>query len=151
MSATKVDHNTRYKQEFLALVETHGSPGQIPRDELHIVGERLRAAHVVEKYGKADPAILRDYSIPSAIILEVCGETAEQVQAKKNRRQRWESVEKWCLDHAGTTVTPATVAEVGDFSENSARTFIKDRPDLFSQVKRGYYLIRDPRVERLSG
>ena len=143
-----MDHNVRYKQEFAELVKKYGSAGRIPHDEVHVIGERLRAAHVIEKYGKPDPAILRDYSIPSSIIVEYCGTDVSDIPTKRTRRQRWKMVEQWCKDNVGTTVTPATLAEVGDFSENSCRTFIKDRPDLFSQVKRGYYLVRDPEAER---
>lgn len=147
MSIQAVHHNDRYKSDFRELQEEAGALSDIPADELQLIGERLRAAHVVEKHGRVDAAILRDYSISMTIIREMCGEV-EDSAPKRNRRQRWKAVERWCGDYVGTTITPAMIAEVGEFSENAARTFMKDRPDLFTKVKRGFYLVRDPKAER---
>jgi hypothetical protein len=146
-----MDHNERYKRDFADLVKRHGGPGRIPSDEIHFIGERLRAAHVVEKYGRLDPLLLRDYSIPGTIIVEMCGADASaQAARKRNRKQKREAAEKWCAENVGTTVTPALLAEIAEFSEATARTFIADRPDLFTRVKRGFYLVRDPEAERAS-
>ena len=137
----------RFKDGYAALVDKHGSATSIPNEELHALNERMRAENVILIHGKIDPNIMRGYSIPSSLIEEYCGVTPV-IEAKRTFRQRKQSVEQWCREHSGSTVTPSVIAEVGDFSEATARTFINDRPDLFSKVKRGYYLVRDPQTER---
>jgi hypothetical protein len=137
----------RFKDRFAALAAKHGSPSAIPNDELHALNERMRAENVILIHGKADPGILRNYSIPLSIIEEYCG-VAPAIEAKRTYRQRKQAVEQWCRDNSGSTVTPTVIAEIGDFSEATARTFINERPDLFTKVKRGYYLVRDPQAER---
>jgi|688.fasta_scaffold344287_4 hypothetical protein len=147
MDTSVADIDRRYKEGFAFLADKHGSPFRIPADELHLLGERTRAEHVVAIHGKADPIVLRGYSIPVAIIEELCGE-APVAEPRRPFRLRKETVERWCLEHVGTTVSPQVIATVGEFSEATARTFIADRPDLFSKVRRGHYLVRDPKAER---
>jgi hypothetical protein len=141
------DIETRYKTAFRAAAKQYGSPWRIPSEVTHELGERMRAEHVIAIHGKADPAILRSYSIPGSLIEEFCGE-APTLERRRSYRERKAAVERWCVEHAGATVTPQVVAEVGEFSEATARTFINDRPDLFTKVKRGHFLVRDPNVER---
>ena len=146
MSTTDID--TRYKTAFRAAAAKYGSPWAIPAEETHLLAERMRAEHVVAIHGKADPQILRGYSIPATIVEDLCGALPDVQPRRRSFRLRKEAVERWCVEHAGTTVTPTVLAEVGEFSEGTARTFINDRPDLFSKVKRGHYLVRDPEAER---
>lgn len=148
---TPTDITTRFKAAFAAAADRHGGPYAIPPDVLHLLGERMRAEHVIALHGQPDPTILRGYSIPGSIIEELCGELPEAQPRRRPFRLRKEAVERWCVEHAGTTVTPQVVAEVGEFSESTARGFIGDRPDLFTKVKRGHYLVRDPNTERQEG
>jgi len=141
------ESDARYKKAFRAAAEKYGSPYAIPPEEQRHLAERNRAEHVVAIHGTATPEVLRSYSIPADIIQALCGDHAV-AQPRKTRRQRWASVERWCAEHVGVTVTPAVLAEVGEFSEGTARKFINDRPDLFSRVKRGHFLVRDPVAER---
>lgn len=141
------DIDTRYKSAFHAAAAEYGSPWKIPPEVAHELSERMRAEHVIAIHGKADPQVLRSYSIAGSIIEELCGE-APTLEMKRSYRQRKGAVETWCVEHAGTTVTPAVIATIGEFSEPTARTFINDRPDLFTKVKRGHYLVRDPHAER---
>jgi hypothetical protein len=141
------DIEVRFKTAFAEAAEQYGSPWAIPHDELHTLSEKMRAEHVVAIYGKADPQVLRSYSIPAVIIEELCGE-APTVETKRSYRQRKQAVEAWCTEHAGTTVTPVVIADIGEFSDATARTFIGERPDLFTKVKRGHYFVRDPKTER---
>lgn len=145
LTATEVDQ--QFKTEFAALVAKYGDPWAIPVEERHLVSERMRAMHVVAAHGKADPNILRGYSVPSSIIEDLCGE-APVIETKRTYRQRKQAVERWCAEHIDTTITPSVIADVGGFSEATARTFINERPDLFTKVKRGYYIVRDPASER---
>ena len=142
------DIDLRYKTAFRAAAKKHGSPYRIPAEEMHLLGERMRAEHVIAIHGRPDPNVLRSYSIPGSLIEEFCGVSITEVETKKTYRQRKAAVERWCTEHAGTTVTPTVLADVGEFSEATARTFINDRPDLFTKVKRGHYLVRDPQAER---
>lgn len=141
------DIDTRFKAAFTEAAERYGSPWAIPTDEAHAMSERMRAEHVIAIHGKPDPQILRSYSIPGLIIEELCGE-APSLTVKRSYRQRKQAVEAWCTEHAGTTVTPVVIADVGEFSDATARTFIAERPDLFTRVKRGHYFVRDPKAER---
>jgi hypothetical protein len=144
------DIATRYKEAYHAAAVEYGSLYDVPRDVAHQLSERMRAEYVIEIHGKADPQVLRGYSIPVTIIEELCGE-APTIETKRTYKQRKQTVEAWCTEHAGTTATPQVIAEVGGFSEATARTFIGERPDLFSRLKRGHYLVRDPKAERQQG
>ena len=141
------DIDTRYKEAYRSAAAEYGSMFDVPNDVVHQLSERMRAEYVIEIHGKADPQVLRGYSIPVSIIEELCGE-APNLEVKRTYRQRKSAVEAWCTDHAGTTATPQVIAEVGEFSEATARTFIGERPDLFTRLKRGHFLVRDPKVER---
>jgi uncharacterized protein (DUF1330 family) len=141
------DIDERYKTAFREAAAKHGGPYAIPPEEVHRLGERMRAEHVVAIHGRPDPVVLRSYSVPSYIIEDLCGEVPT-VERKRSYRQRKEAVERWCSEQVGSTVTPNVIADVGEFSEATARTFINERPDLFSRVKRGHYLVRDPHADR---
>lgn len=139
--------NRRFKAAFSEAVAKYGSPSAIPAEEAHLLGERMRAEHVVAIHGKADPQVLRSYSLPTSIILELCGEVPE-VERRQTRAAKRQAAERWCGENAGTTVAPQVLAEVAGFSYSTALAFIKERPDLFTRVKRGFYLVRDPEAER---
>lgn len=144
-----MNHNETYKQQIREAIETHGSLFSIPAEERYLIMERHRAGEVLRKYeGSVNPNVLREYGIPGTIVKEICGDADWQVVKKTKRAQKRQKVEKWCSEHAGTTVTPQTISEIAEFSYSTALSYIAERPDLFTKVKRGYYLIRDPHAER---
>jgi hypothetical protein len=142
------DYNETYKKEFSAAAKKYGSPYSIPNDVLHAIGERLRAQSVVEKYdGNVTPNLLRSYSVPVSIIEEICG-AKPVIEKKVKRADRRRAIEEWADENPGTTVTPQTLSEVGEVSYTTVMSIITERPDLFTKVKRGYYLVRDPKADR---
>lgn len=142
------DYNELYKQEFRVAAKKYGGAYAIPDDVMYMMGERLRANAVVEKYeGSVTPNLLRSYSVPVSIIEEICGEKPV-LEKKMKRSDRRKAIEDWAAENPGTTVTPQTLAEVGGVSYTTALSIIAERPDLFTKVKRGFYLVRDPEKER---
>jgi hypothetical protein len=144
-----IDHNEIYKKQIREAIRRHGSLFTIPSSERDVIMERHRAWEVVAKVGGVlDAGAMRDHGIPASIVKEICGSTEAPLAKKVTRAQKRKNLEKWCDEHVGVTVTPQTISEIADFSYSTALSYIAERPDLFSKVKRGYYLIRDPRSER---
>lgn len=112
------------------------------------MGERLRAAYIVEASGGSpDANTLSSYSVAGRVIEELCG-TAPTIERKVRMADKRKAVEKWVRENAGTTVTPQTIAEVGDFSYSTAMSYINEHVNSFTKIKRGFYLVRDWETER---
>jgi hypothetical protein len=140
-----------FRTDYLDLIDKYGNESSIPKDERFLVNETLRAQYVViGNDGIADPAVLRQYSIAPRVIEAVCGEKAGAPERKIRNADKRKTMENWCDDNIGVTVTPQTLAEIGDVSYATAISFINERVDMFFKVKRGFYLIRDYKAERLA-
>lgn len=139
--------NEDFKKAFAKAAAKHKGHHLIPKDERFLMGERLRAAYVVEMHGSPDPAILSSYSIAGRVIEELCG-TLPTVERKIRMSDKRRAVEAWVKDNIGVTVTPQTIAEIGDFSYSTALSYINENVNTFIKVKRGFYLVRDQDAER---
>lgn len=140
--------NERFKDSYAKALAKYKSHELIPKDERFLMGERLRAAYIIEANGGSpDPNILSSYSIAGRVIEELCG-TAPTIERKVRMADKRKAVENWVRENAGTTVTPQTIAEVGDFSYSTAMSYINEHVNTFTKIKRGFYLVRDWEAER---
>lgn len=136
----------KFKAAYAAALRTHGSHAAIPKEEQQLMGERLRADYIVERYG-LDPEVLAQHSVAGRIIEELCGQIPTK-ERKVRMVDKRKMVQDWITDNPGVTVTPQTIAEIGDFSYSTAMAYINERVDVFVKVKRGFYLVRDVDAER---
>jgi len=141
-----VTPDNRFKEAFAKAAKKYGGAHLIPKDERTLMGERLRAEHVIARHGK-DPAVLSHYGVPSSVIKELCGEVHQHERKVKSADKKKAAMD-WAMQHVGSTVTAQAISEVGDFSISTATSLLKDNLDVFRPVKRGFYLIVDPAEER---
>ncbi len=140
--------NEDFKRGYAKALAKYKSHELIPKDERFLIGERLRAAYVIDMHGGSpDASILSTYSIAGRVIEELCG-SVPTIERKIRMADKRRAVEAWVKDNAGTTVTPQTISEVGDFSYSTAMSYINENVNTFIKVKRGFYLVRDPEAER---
>lgn len=147
------DPNTRYKEEFARLVTEHGSYHAIPKEEIHVIGERQRAAFVLEAHPEATTAaqriqVLRQYAIPNRIIEEFVDDVDVNGERRVKRADKYAAITAWAKENPGKTTTVYEIADIAGFSYSTANEFVKDRVDLFRRVKKGEYEIRDVVAER---
>lgn len=150
MDLRKASEN--YKQELTALHDKHGGWfHRIPLDEQHVVAERLRAAYVidiVERDGLKDmPSVLQSYNIDRRVIEEILGFVPE-VEPKEKRSDKMSDFFTTVASMAGEEKTTAEIADLGGFSDQTARKVINDRPDLFHKAGRGRWMLRNPDEDR---
>ena len=136
----------RFKQAFAEAAKRYGGHHLIPKEELTLMGERMRAEHIIERFGK-DPSTLSHYGVPNVIIRELCGAEPQHERRVKIADKKKAAL-AWAAENVGSTVTPAVLAEIADFSTSTASALMKEHLDTFRPVKRGFYLIVDPAVER---
>lgn len=140
--------NDEFKRSYSQALAKYKSHELIPKDERFLMGERLRAAYVIEANGGSPEAnVLSSYSIAGRVIEELCGSTPT-IERKVRMADKRKAVQDWVQENAGTTVTPQTIAEVGDFSYSTAMSYINEQVNTFTKIKRGFYLVRDWEAER---
>lgn len=140
--------NEQFKTTYAKALAKYKSHELIPKDERFLMGERLRAAYIIDMNGGSpDASILSSYSIAGRVIEELCG-TVPTIERKVRMADKRKAVEAWVKDNVGVTVTPQTIAEIGDFSYSTAMSYINENVNTFIKVKRGFYLVRDQEADR---
>lgn len=120
--------------------------GAAPRDQVDFINELYRARFVLLA-NPHDPLALRKNAVAQKVI-DFLG--VESPEMKRERRaDKYAKILEWCEENRYHQVTAEQIAEVGDMSYATALKYMKSRPDLFHQLKRGLYEIRDPDNERL--
>lgn len=141
--------NEQYKKSFAELAAKYGSPFRIPRSEVSHIAEVMRGQHVLAIHPEDDPvAALRRYQVSASVIRELTGRDSVFVAPRAKRQSKYDAVIEWCKQNAGEEVGLQEVADAGGFSYATASKFTRDRLDLFTKVRRGVYLLRNPDVER---
>lgn len=150
-TVTADEINNEFKTSFARLVKQYGSTHAIPRHEVHLISERMRARHIAvictERSLGPLPRVLRDYGVLDSIIKELAGEVPE-IERKSKRSDKNKAIFDWCDQNPGKETTVYEVAEIGGVSYSKANQLIKDRIDYFKKIKKGLYVIRNPRAER---
>jgi len=152
MSLTEEQALARCKKRMKELNDEFG-PFRAPTERLRQVTEEMRAFYVIQKFGSAiNPTIISQYMLPPDIakrVLDEMGIDKEvEPQRKEKRSDKYNKVYQWCDENTYRQVTPLDVAEIGSISYPTALKVIKDRPDLFRNIKRGLYEVRDPKADR---
>ncbi len=137
-----------YRTAIRHLIEKHGNASRIPTDEWREVSETLRLHLTVSKYeGKVTPELLSRYMFPASIIAKVDPEF-EGVEPKVKRADKYDGIYKWLDENAEVTVTPNYLVEISELSYPTILKFIENNPQYFRKVKRGTYIVRNPKEER---
>jgi hypothetical protein len=118
--------------------------------EYELVCETTRAFYVLlaQDSSKPDASVLRYYSIPQSIIVEVCGGTDVDVERRSRRVDKQRAMDEWIKNHIGHVITPNDLAEAGDVSYATAIKMINGHAARFLRVGRGQYEVRDVESER---
>jgi len=142
--------NREYQENVDRLIKLYGEMAMwtsAPRDEVDFINELYRARFVL-LVNPDDPAALRKNAVPQKII-DFLG-VKEEDSRKERRSDKYAKILDWCEDHRYHQTTAEQIAEIGEISYPTALKFMKSRPDLFHQVKRGLYEVKDPDLERMS-
>lgn len=136
----------RYDSEMQTLHDTYGSWSAIPVDERTLASERLRAAYCLAIFNGTAVEAMKHYSIDRRVAEELVGDITHV--PKKKRIDPRIAIEEWCITHEGETVDANTIADAAGCSYATALDITKDRLDLFTQQKKGHYLVRNPHNDR---
>lgn len=155
MNTTPLTHEEaerRYKEGIQRLEDKYGSVFRAPSDEVRENSERLRAFHVIQKYGGSiTRQVLSQYMIPpsiaEAVLAECGGDGVTTVAPKVTRADQYKSLEKWACEHDSEQFTTEQIVEVSGFSYQTTLRFIDGNPH-FHKVKRGLYECRNVAVRR---
>ena len=113
--------------------------------------EQVRAA--IAEYGR--PAWIANVpfrvvrQVPYAVIEDLLA-GAHASQPSMEKHQRVASFESWLEQNAGAEVTVTDVCDRLGISVGHARRFIADRPQLLSKTRRGVWLARNPKADRVA-
>lgn len=137
-----------YRNAITRLIDKHGNASRIPADEWREASETLRLHLTIAKYeGKVTPELLSRYMFPASIIIKVDPEF-EGVEPKVKRSDKYDGIYKWLDENAEVTVTPNYLVEISELSYPTILKFIENNPHYFRKVKRGTYIVRNPKEER---
>lgn len=146
LSIEQADNN--YREAISQLIKKYGNASSIPTDEWREVSETLRLHSTIVKYeGKVTPEILSRYMFPASIISKVDPDF-EGVEPKVKRADKYDDIYKWLDENPEVTVSPQYLTEVSELSYPTILKFIENNPQYFRKVKRGTYIIRNPKEER---
>lgn len=113
--------------------------------------ERLRAEWIIDKAKRAGENVvsaLVTHMVAKTLIEELTGETPEL--EKRVRVDKSTQLREWALKNLGKEFGTTEIAKSLDCSYDTAIKSIKENPDYFVKVRRGYYGIRDGLAERES-
>jgi len=151
MTTEKIYRNAdqEYKQSFQALLNQYGTATNIPTEKIQQISEINRAKCILGRYpDEEEVTVLRKFSVGQNVITLVTGKEVAQPSPKAKRTDKYAHIADWCKENVGTETTIYDIAEAGKVSYPTANNFVKTRPDLFTKVKKGSYIIRDPEAER---
>lgn len=140
-----------FKARFEQAAELFGGAEYIPASNLFLLSERLRGHHVVEKALANNENVLKElknHSVFPEIIGEIIGEEVIVEEAKPRPKNAKSAAEAWVKENAGKTVSSNEICDATGLSYQQVNKWIKDRPDLFSKLQKGKYLLRNPDKER---
>lgn len=139
-----------YESAFEALLNEYGNASSIPAEKQRYISEILRAKYILARFPEEEPRQLlnKNLVVPSitAELLGSIGDTSTIVPKKRENKNQ--AIIDWCKQNVGSETTVYQIADIGQISYPTANNFVKNRPDLFTKVKKGSYIVRDPETER---
>lgn len=155
MSTTErkwMEAEEEYKQAYEHLLQEYGNATKVPSDKQQYISEVLRAKYILARFPDEEPVqLLSKYLVVPSVASQLTGFQFSGPPPKKSgskRQHKHQSIISWCKENVGKETTVYEVAEVGEVSYPTANNFIKNRPDLFTKMKKGSYIVRDPETER---
>lgn len=142
----------RYKEGVARLDEKYGSVFRAPSDEVRENSERLRAFHIIQKYGGAiTRQTLSQYMVPPSIASEVLAEVGidgvVEMGKKVTRADQYKELEEWASEHDSEQFTTEQLVAQSGFSYQTTLRFIDGNPH-FHKVKKGLYECRNATKRR---
>ncbi len=105
---------------------------------------------VAERDEKSISKTLREYGVATSIIKEI-GFDVDSYAPKAKKATSQQIFEQWCKNNIGKTINGGKqIAEDTGFTYQSANNFIQSRRDIFSKIKKGQYVVKDPMAERMA-
>lgn len=142
-----------YKARFKEAADLFGGSELVPTSNIFTLSERLRAHYVVEKAVRDGVNIVKElkiHSVDTNIIAEIVGlepeELDEEIKPKRNTVRSL--AEDWIIENAGKEVSLSFVSNETGLTYAQVNKMVKDRPDLFTKVQKGSYVLRDPKADR---
>lgn len=150
-----IPHNPAedYKARFKEAADLFGGAERVPASNIFTLSERLRAHYVVEKAVRDNTSPvkeLKNHSVDKNIIAEIIGVEPEELEEenKPKRRTVKEAAEDWIISNAGKEVSLNEVSQETSLTYAQVNKMVKDRPDLFTKMQKGQYVLRDPKADR---
>jgi hypothetical protein len=141
--------NLEYQEAYQALADEYGSFTAVPVDKHRHISEIYRGKTLLATHPDEEPtSLMNKYSFGNSIIELLTGSNYEGPTPKAKRVSKYSKIEDWCAENIGAETTVYQIAEVGEVSYPTANNFVKTRVDLFHKVKKGLYIVRDPKTER---
>lgn len=140
-----------YVKALDVLIDQYGNATNVPAEKQRYISEILRAKYILARFPEEEPAkLLSKYLVIPSIATEILGTQNVTTQKKivNKRQDKYQSIINWCKENTGNETTVYQIAEVGNVSYPTANNFVKNRPDLFTRIKKGSYIVRDPETER---
>jgi hypothetical protein len=142
-----------YKARFKDAADLFGGAEKVPASNIFTLSERLRAHYVVEKAVRDNVSPmkeLKNHSVDKTIIAEIVGLEPEELEEenKPKRRTVKEAAEDWIIANAGKEVSLNEVSQETSLTYAQVNKMVKDRPDLFTKMQKGQYVLRDPKADR---
>lgn len=141
--------NLEYQDAYQALADEYGSFTAVPIDKHRYISEIYRGKLLLARYPEEEPTgLMNKYNFSNNIIELLTGSNYAGPAPKAKRTSKYSKIEDWCANNVGAETTIYQIAEVGEVSYPTANNFVKARVDLFHKVKKGLYIVRDPKADR---
>lgn len=143
----------QYRQEVNKLISVHGSATKVPKAAAFELSERARAWYVFQMPEIAAGTMtvkataMKQYNLAESAV----GAMAEEIVVLKKRNRHSDknkALKAWAEENVGVEVKVDELADACGVSSSKARSFIQDRPDIFSKVRHGLFYVKDPAAER---
>lgn len=152
MTLTHDEAERRYKEGVERLTQKYGSYFRAPSEEVRDNSERLRAFHIIQKYGGSiTRQTLSQYMIPPSIaeevLAEVGGDGVIDDSKKLTRADQYKAFEQWAREHDREQFTTEQLVAESGFGYQTTLKFIDGNP-FFHKIKKGLYECRDYTADR---
>lgn len=146
IDAAKAEHESALDK----LIETHGGATFVPRDEWHLVAEKLRASYAIHINPDTPVSqVLTTYAVDHRVWSSfVDAAVIEKKEKRVSRADKVSAALAWAADNVGKEVTIDIIRQECEIAGSMAKKLTEDRPDIFRKVKRGHFEIRDPKADR---
>lgn len=139
-----------HEAELDKLIEKYDGATNVPREEWHIVAEKLRASYAIHINPDTPVTqVLSTYAVDHRVWSSFADSAEiEKREKRMSRADKVSSALAWAADNVGKEVTIDIIRQECGIAGSMAKKLTEDRPDVFRKVKRGLFEVRDPKADR---